>query len=150
MTLKRKLLKAQEAMKHFIDQMRRDVIYEVDQLVYVKLRPHRQSSLCSQPSTKLTKRYFGPFQVLECIGSVAYRLQLHEGSKIHPMFHCSLLRPHYGPLDLQQAPLPPDVLDNHPIMEPMAILDSRVDSSTQPPTQMVLVQWTGLAPEDST
>lgn len=35
-------------------------------------------------------------------------------------------------------------------MEPLAILDSRVDSSPQPPTRLVLVQWKGLAPEDST
>jgi len=61
-----------------------------------------------------------------------------------------MLRPHHGPLDLQQAPLPPDALNNHPILEPLTILDSRVDSSIQPPTQLVLVQWTGLAPKDST
>ena len=73
-TLKRKLLKVQEAMKHFADKMRRDVEYEVDQMVYVKLRPHRQLSLRSQPSTKLTKCYFGPFRILECIGNIAYHL----------------------------------------------------------------------------
>ena len=46
-TLRRKLLKAQDTMKHFADKMRRDVQYEVGQLVYVKLRPHRQLSLRS-------------------------------------------------------------------------------------------------------
>lgn len=148
--LRRKLLKAQEAMKHFADQKRRDVAYEVDQLVYVKLRPHRQSSLRHQPLTKLAKHYFGPFRVLEHIGNVAYRLQLPEGSKIHSVFHCSLLRPHHGPLDLHHTPLPPDARDHHPLLEPIAILDSGFDPSTQPPTRMVLVQWMGLAPEDST
>ena len=149
-TLRRKLIKAQEAMKHFMDQKRRDVAYEVDQLVYVKLRPHRQSSLHHQPSTKLAKRYFAPSRVLEHIGNVAYRLQLPEGSKIHSVFHCSLLLPHHGPLDLHHTPLPPDARDHHTLLEPIAILDSRFDPSTQPPTRMVLVQWMGLAPEDST
>lgn len=141
--LQRKLLKAQEAMKHFADQKRRDVIYEVDQLVYVKLRPHCQSSLRTQPSNKLTRRYFGPYQVLERIDNVAYRLKLPEGSKIHPVFHCSLLCPHHGSTDIRPTPLPPNALNNHPIMEPLAVLDSRVDSSTQPPTRLVLVQWVG-------
>ena len=148
--LKRKLLKAQENMKFFANQSRREVVYEVDQMVYVKLRPHQQSSLRSQPSNKFTKRYFGPFRVLERIGKVAYRLQLPEGSKLHPVFHCSLLRPHYGPLELPQAPLPPDASHNSPILEPLTILDSRVDLSTQPPTRMVLVQWVGVPLEDST
>ena len=104
--LQRKLVKAQEAMKHFADQKRRDVVYEVDQLVYVKLRPHRQSSLRSQPTSKLTKRYFGPYPVMERIGNVAYRLKLPEGSKIHPVFYCSLLQPHHGSKDIQPTPLP--------------------------------------------
>ena len=53
-------------------------------------------------------------------------------------------------MELPQAPLPPNVSHNRPILEPLAILDSRVDSSTQPPTRIVLVQWMGVAPEDST
>ncbi|KAJ1443270.1 Chromo-like domain superfamily [Sesbania bispinosa] len=33
---------------------------------------------------------------------------------------------------------------------PMAILDSKWDNSTSPPTELVLVQWMGFAPEDTT
>jgi len=35
-------------------------------------------------------------------------------------------------------------------MEPLSILSLRLDSSTNPPTQLVLVQWIGFAPKDST
>ena len=149
-TLRRKLLKAQDTMKYFVDKKRRDVQYEVGQMVYVKLQPHSQLSLCTHRPHKLTKHYFGPFRIVEHIGSVAYRLQLPEGSRIHLVFHCSLLRPHHGPFELPTSPLPPDTLHNHPILEPLAILDSRMDLSTDPLTRFVLVQWVGLALEDST
>lgn len=119
-------------------------------MVYVRLRPHRQLSLCTQSPNKLAKCYFGPFRIMEHIGSVAYRLQLPDGSKIHPVFHCSMLRPHHGPLELQTSALPPDAFHNQPILEPLTILDSRMNSLNDQPTHLVLVQWVGLAPEEST
>lgn len=137
-------------MKHFADKSRRDVEYEVGQLVYVRLRPHRQLSVRDQSTSKLTKRYFRPFQILERIGNVAYRLKLPDGSRIHPVFHCSMLRPHHGPFELPTSSLPPHALDNQPILRPLVILDSRLDTSTTPPTRFVLVQWEGFAPKDST
>lgn len=148
--LRSQLLKAQTTMKQYTDRHRRDVHYDMGQLVYVKLRPYRQSSYRGHHHPKLAKRYFGPFRVLERIGSVAYHLQLLLNSKLHPVFHYSLLRAHHGPLDLLTSLLPLDAINHHPILEPLTILSSREDPSTSPPTRMVLVQWEGLAPKDST
>lgn len=146
--LRRNLLKAQDTMKYFADQNRRAVQFEPDQWVYVRLRPYRQKSLSDTSYTKLSKRFYGPFRITERIGSVAYRLQLPPQSKIHPVFHCSLLKLHHGPIPTS-TDLPPSAIDNHPLIEPLAIINYKMDTSTSPPAPMALVQWKGLAPEDT-
>jgi len=104
--LNRQLTKAQWSMKHFADIHRRVVSYKVGEWVYVKLRPYWQLSVSDSQYQKLGKRYYGPFEIVEAIGPVAYRLDLPDSAKIHPVFHCSLLKPHRGPLPPPQE-LPP-------------------------------------------
>ena len=42
---------------------------------------------------KLTPRYIGPFEILERVSMVAYRLALPPNmSQVHPVFHVSMLR----------------------------------------------------------
>ena len=42
---------------------------------------------------KLAPRYIGPFEVLERVGTIAYRLGLPSSlSGVHEMFHVSMLR----------------------------------------------------------
>ena len=48
------------------------------------------------------------------------------------------------------APLSSDALDNRPLLEPLSLLDWKWDTTTSPPTKLVLVQWLGLAPEGTT
>jgi len=149
-SLTRRLLKAQTDMKKYADAKRRDAEFTVGQWVYVKLRPYRQGSVTKTTNQKLAKRYFGPFEVLERIGNVAYRLKLPADSRIHPVFHCSLLRPHSGPLPSHHHDLPPHAVGNQPLLEPLSIISSKMDMNTTPPTPLVLVQWVGLPPEEAT
>ena len=112
MALQHRLRKAQEAMKTTADKHHHDVSFAVGDWVYVRLRPYRKTSL-APTYTKLTKRFYGPFQVLERIEPVAYKLQLPVSSRIHPVFHISLLKLHQEPLPPSPAELSRANFNNH-------------------------------------
>ncbi|MCH80169.1 transposon Tf2-1 polyprotein, partial [Trifolium medium] len=148
--LKNNLLKAQKRMKDGADKHRRDVEFDINTWAYVKLQPYRQISLSREKYHKLSKRYYGPYLILERIGKVAYRLSLPAHSKIHNVFHCSLLKPHQGPPPTFIDQLPPYSIDHHPLATPLAIVatqDRLIDNKLE---RFVLVQWQGLPPEDTT
>lgn len=146
--LQHHLLKSHNAMKAYADRHRHDVHFQVEDLVYVRLRPYRQFSVRPHYS-KLAKRFYRPFRVTKKIGPVAYRLQLPTRSKIHPVFHVSLLKPHNSPPPTTDETLPLAQVDHHPIIEPLSFLDWKWNSAANPPSQMVLVQWRRLAPEET-
>ncbi|XP_077237094.1 uncharacterized protein LOC143878734 [Tasmannia lanceolata] len=98
---------------------------------------------------KLSKRYYGPYEILAKVGQVAYKLRLPEESRIHPVFHVSQLKQFYGPTPQSICTLPAKGFNNQPVVTPLAILGTRVVLQNDTPVQQVLVQWHGLLPEDT-
>jgi hypothetical protein len=146
--LRSKLLKAQASMKHYADKGHRPHPFVVGDSVFVKLRPYRQVSVGGSRSQKLAQKFYGPFKILEAIGDVAFKLELPTGSRIHPVFHVSKLKPCYGDHAAPTLALPLESVDNQPQIFPLVVLD--IKQHEDPLQVKVMVQWHRLYPEDMT
>jgi len=107
------------------------VSFAIGDFVYLKRHPYRMKSLATRVNHKLEARFYGPFEVLERIGEVAYRLKLSKSAKIHPAFYVSLLKKSIGPSMLPQ-PLPAELNEETElIVEPEFILDNRYNKARE-------------------
>ena len=79
------------ADKHWIER-----VFQVGDLVYLRMQPHRQYSLKKKGAEKIQPRFHGPYKILRKIGEVAYELELSSGSKIHNVFHVFCLKKPVG------------------------------------------------------
>ena len=103
-----------------------------------------------RPIKKLADKRYGPFTILEKVGSSSYRLQLPPSwSHIHNVFNEVLLLPYHEPhFTSQQTPAPPDPVDveGHPEYEVEFIRNSRRCHRKLE----FLVHWKGWPDEDDT
>lgn len=66
------LARARNHMKTQADKNRTERSFKVGDWVYVKLQPYIQMSVTPRANQKLSYQFFGLYQVLEKLGSVAY------------------------------------------------------------------------------
>ena len=133
-------------MKVAADGHRRDVHYEVGDLVYLKLRPYCLCSLAHKLNEKLSPRFFGSYKVLQRVGLVAYKLELPSSTSIHPVFYVSQLKQALGSNDHSQ-PLP-SLLDAN--LEWLVETESVLGVCTTTHGNEVLIQWKVLPPFEAT
>ena len=90
--IRQRLLMAQSRHKSYADVRRRPLEFEVGDHVFLKVMPKR-GVVGFGKRGKLSTRFIRPFEILERVGTVAYRLALlPKMSGVHEVFHVSMLR----------------------------------------------------------
>ncbi|GJU72456.1 hypothetical protein Tco_1263861 [Tanacetum coccineum] len=87
-----KLKAARDCQKSYEDKRRKPLEFEVGDQVLLRVSP-RKGVVRFRKKGKLALRYVGPFEILERIDFVAYRLRLPKDlNSVHDTFHVSNLK----------------------------------------------------------
>ena len=90
--IRQRLKIAQSCQKSYADVRRRDREYEVRGYVFIKVTL-MNGQIRFDVKDKLALRYVGPYEILEKINSVTYRVALPPVMEhMHNVFHVSMLR----------------------------------------------------------
>ena len=142
---------AQERQKKYADIRRKDLEFDIGEKVFLKVAPIKGIIRFGKRG-KLKPRYIGPFEILERIGAVAYRLALPPDlSAVHNVFHISMLK--------KYVPDPSHVIDFEELKvgenlmyeeKPIAILGKKIHKLRNREIPLVLVQWVRHGREEAT
>ncbi|XP_038874969.1 uncharacterized protein LOC120067488 [Benincasa hispida] len=140
--IRENLKTARDRQKSYTDKRRRDLEFEVGYQVFLRLSPCKEVLRFGRKG-KLSPCYIGHYEIIERVGPVAYKLQLHpELTCIHNVFHVSTLR--------KYIPDPMHVLVEQPIQlkenlsyeeETVQILDSKEQMLRNKIIPLVKVLW---------
>ncbi|GJY22428.1 putative reverse transcriptase domain-containing protein [Tanacetum coccineum] len=130
--IKNRLLTARSRQKSYADVRRKPMEFSVGDMVMLKVSPWKGVIRFGKRG-KLSPWYIGPIKIIERIGPVAYKLELHEKLRgIHNTFHVSNLKRCLADENLI-IPLEEIQLDDklHFIEEPVGIMDREVKQLKQ-------------------
>ena len=89
--IKQRLKASSDKQKLYADLKRKDIEYEVEDKVFLKVSPWRKILRFGNKG-KLSLRFIGPYEISEIIGSVAYRMAFPPKlAKLNNVFHVSML-----------------------------------------------------------
>lgn len=106
--------------------------------------------MVNRPFPKLAYKFFGPFEVLERVGTADYRLALPADSAFHLVFHVSQLKPFvpcYTPV-FAELPKMSDLSVQD--LDPELILDRRLVKKGNCVIVQVLVKWVNVPATSAT
>ena len=101
---------------------------------------------------KLSPRYIGPYEILERVGPVAYRIALPpELSRMHDVFHVSMLRKYISDPSHVLESQPVDLkFDLSYVEQPVKILDWKTQTLRSREISLVKVLWRSHTVEEAT
>ena len=149
--IRERLKIANDRQKSYADMKRKDIRYEIGEKVFLKVSPWKKVIRFGK-NGKLSPRFIGPYEVIEKVGPVAYRLALPpELEKIHSVFHVSMLRryrsdPSYV-VSSETIELRPDLTYEE---KPVEILAREVKELQNKKIPLVKVLWRNHKTEEAT
>ena len=148
MVIRDRLLAAQSRQKSYADHRRRPLEFQVGDHVFLRVSP-RKGVFRFGKKGKLAPRYIGPFEILQRVGEVAYRLALPPWLLgIHDVFHVSLLRKYVSHiLDWQELKLQENMKYEE---RPRKILDVQERVLRNKVIPLVKVLWEHHGVEEAT
>ncbi|GJR33534.1 putative reverse transcriptase domain-containing protein [Tanacetum coccineum] len=140
--IKERLKTARSRQKSYADKRRKPLEFEVGDRVLLKVSPWKGVVRFGKKG-KLAPRYVGPFEIIERVGPVAYRLKLpQELSCVHDTFHVSNLKKCLAEPDVQ-VPLDEIEVDENLrfVEEPLEIVERDVKKLKRRRIPLVKVRW---------
>lgn len=139
--LQEQLLNAQDLMRNKANKHRIEVEHEVGDMVFLKIQPYKLKKLAKRLNQKLSPRFYGPYEVIQKIGAVTYKLKFPDDTRVHPVFHVSLLKKVVKPNEEPQ-PLPACMNEDlHLEPTPWRVVKTR---RTEQGVLEVLIKWKNL------
>ncbi|GKA31003.1 putative nucleotidyltransferase, ribonuclease H, partial [Tanacetum coccineum] len=137
--------------KSYADRHRRALEFKPGDRVFLKVSPCRGVRRFGLKG-KLSPRFIGPFEILDRVGEVSYRLALPpQLSHVHNVFHVSLLRGYnYHPYHVVQYPFDKIREDLSFAEEPEAILDRQERVMRKKTILLVKVLWKNHSAREAT
>ncbi|XP_070054979.1 uncharacterized protein [Nicotiana tomentosiformis] len=90
--IRERLLGAQSHQKSYVDNRRRDLEFQVDDWVFLKVSPMKGVMRFGNKE-KFSPWYIRPYKIIHGVGQVAYELNLpFKLESVHPVFHVSMLQ----------------------------------------------------------
>ena len=145
-SVRARLLQAQEHARRFYNANHKDISFAVGDWVWLRLLHRQTQSLAPGSRGKLGPKYAGPYQVLQRIGEVAYRLQLPDNARIHDVFHVGVLKPFRGASTPAATPPLPPLQHGRPLLLPERVLRS----SLRRGVWHILVKWANMPASEAT
>nr|GFC91247.1 putative reverse transcriptase domain-containing protein [Tanacetum cinerariifolium] len=140
--IKQRMQAARARQKSYADLKHKPMEFQVGDKVMLKVLPWKGVVRFGKRG-KLNPRYVGPFNLLERVGNVAYKLDLPEElSRVHNTFHVSNLKKCHADEPLA-IPLDGLHVDDklHFVEEPVEIMDREVKWLKRSQIPLVKVRW---------
>ena len=113
----------------------------------MRLQPYRQISVGGRRPEKLSPLFYGPYRALQRVGTVAYKLELPEEAKLHPVFHVSQLKKKLGEAAQVQHQVPSHYVEQ--ILVPELMLERRMMNMKGKAVTEVMIKWKNLSVEEA-